>query len=393
MRLRDYLVDVVPKSPLYSAVRRGWIKPIAPLTLTFSVTPACQSRCLTCQIGQRFSEQPRLTQKNLSLAEIETVFSALGPIYFFNVSGGEPFMRTDLAEIIRLACLYLKPRLIHIPTNALEPETIEKTTRKILDVIDKHGPSSVSLTIKPSIDGIGEIHDKIRGISGNFAKLEQTLDRLLALKKHHPRLHVDLGTVISVYNIDHLDELETWVHNRGVDSYRHEIAENRYEFHNQADAISPTPAVYARLIGGFKDKIKKNLQHKTRLTQATESVRLVYYEVALKIIQEGRQVTPCYGGISNIHLNYDGEVWPCCVLGTDKSLGNVRLFEGDIQRLLQSEQATVSRSYISDGHCACPLANQWLNNILLHPRWMLRVLFQFLAVLIRSYKFSTDSTP
>ena len=51
MRLIDYVTRVAPRSPYYEATRRGWVRPINPLTLTFSVTAACQSRCKTCNIG------------------------------------------------------------------------------------------------------------------------------------------------------------------------------------------------------------------------------------------------------------------------------------------------------------------------------------------------------
>jgi hypothetical protein len=108
-------------------------------------------------------------------------------------------------------------------------------------------------------------------------------------------------------------------------------------------------------------------------------VRLVYYDVAVQILKQRRQVTPCYGGISNIHMNYDGEIWPCCVLGGEQSLGRVREFSYDVQALLRSAQARTARRYIADGHCACPLANQWLNNVLLTPRHMLKVLFTLLV--------------
>ena len=119
MKLRDYVLRIAPKALYYEATRRGWVKPINPLTFTFSVTAACQSRCKTCNIGNLYLANPQVVKHNLSLEEIEQVFASLGPIYFFNISGGEPFMRPDLAEIIRLACIYLRPRLIHIPTTLL----------------------------------------------------------------------------------------------------------------------------------------------------------------------------------------------------------------------------------------------------------------------------------
>ena len=391
MKLTDYITDVAPRAVLFELTRRGWRKPSNPLTLTFSVTAACQSRCKTCNIGNVYLANPKLAKENLSLEEIEKVFKSLGRVYFFNVSGGEPFMRSDLAEIIRLACIHLKPRLIHIPTNAISPRFIDKTTRKILEYMDEYAPASTPISIKPSIDGIGKMHDYVRGVEGNFEMLERTIDVLLAIRAENPRLHVDLGTVISNFNIHHLDAIEDWVHQRGIESYRHEIAEQRAEFHNLGDPITPPVEVYERLTARFKNKILRNIKKKAWLTRTTEAVRLVYYDVAVQILKERRQVTPCYGGISNIHMNYNGDIWPCCVLGNENQMGNVRKSDYDIQALLRSQQATEARQYIAAGNCACPLANQWLNNVLLTPRHMLKVLYTLL--LMTFWKAPDEAAP
>lgn len=379
MKLTDYLFEIAPKAMLYEMARRGLINPPNPLTLTYSVTAACRSLCKTCSIGRVYLENPELAKQDLSLEEIERVFKSLGHIYFFNVSGGEPFMRMDLAEIIKLAAIHLKPSLMHIPTNALAPRAIEKMTHKILDYMDEYLPASVPISIKPSIDGIGEMHDFVRGVKGNWEKLDETIDRLLAIRAKRPRLHVDLGTVISNLNIHHLDEIEDWVHRRGVESYRHEIAEQRVEFHNIGDPITPPPDVYEKLTREFADKIIRNIKNKAFLTRTTEAVRVAYYDVAIQILKQRRQVTPCYGGISNIQMNYGGDLWPCCVLADEQTMGNVRDFDYDIKKLLTSKQAKSAKKYIADKNCACPLANQWLTNVLLTPRHMVKALYTLLV--------------
>ncbi|MCP4403865.1 MAG: hypothetical protein GY801_41985 [bacterium] len=375
MKLRDYVFDVAPRALFYELARRGLMRPPNPLTITYSVTAACRSLCKTCNIGRTYLDNPELTRQELSLEEIEQVFKSLGPTYFFNVSGGEPFMRMDLAEICRLAFIHLKPHLISIPTNSLAPRAIETTTLRILEYMEAYLPASVPLSVKPSIDGVGAMHDYVRGIKGNFVKLEETIDRLLAIRAKNPRLLVDLGTVISNFNLHHLHELEDWVHARGIGAYRHEIAEQRVEFHNIGDPITPPPDVYEQLTLEFAEKIVGNIKNKSFLTRTTEAVRVAYYHVAVQILKQRRQVTPCYGGLANIHLDYNGEMWPCCILGGEQSMGNVRDWEYDVQQLLASEQANAVKHYIADGHCACPLASQWLNNVLLTPRHMLRVLY------------------
>jgi hypothetical protein len=184
------------------------------------------------------------------------------------------------------------------------------------------------------------------------------------------------------------------VHARGIESYRHEVAEQRAEFHNLGDPITPPASVYRELAERFRRKIARHIRGKALLTRTTEAVRVVYYDVAARILEERRQVTPCLGGISNIHMNYNGEIWPCCVLGGDRPLGSVRDWDYDIQALLRSDQARESRKYIADGNCACPLANQWLNNVLLTPRHLLKVLYtMFLEFPRAARKAGTERRP
>jgi len=122
----------------------------------------------------------------------------------------------------------------------------------------------------------------------------------------------------------------------------------------------------------FTRKITANIRSKRSLARTTEALRLVYYEIAGRILEEKRQVIPCYAGISNMHLNYDGGVWPCCVLGYDKEFGNLRDFQYDFQRVWYSAKAEEIRKFIKKGGCACPLANQAYSNILIHTRSLLK---------------------
>jgi MoaA/NifB/PqqE/SkfB family radical SAM enzyme len=373
MNARDYLRYLFPKTLNYRGARMGVVKPGNPITLTYSITAACQSKCKTCNIGLKYQQDPKRKERDLNLEEIERVFQTLGPVYFFNISGGEPFLRADLPEIIKLACRYLKPRIIHTPTNAIASDRIRKMTLECLDIIDQYDPT-VPFTIKPSIDGVGPLHDEIRGVKGNFSQLEKTISYLKEIEKDHENFHLELGTVISNFNIEHLSEIEDYVHSLGVQSYRNEIAEQRTEFFNLEDPITPDAETYERLVREFSEKIRKNIAKKRKLTKTTESLRLVYYDLVIRILRENRQVIPCFAGISNVHINFDGEVWPCCVLGYSQPLGSLRAEEYDFQRIWHSQQAARVRKYIKDGNCACPLANQAYSNILCSPKYLIKVI-------------------
>jgi len=369
MKAKDYITRLLPKIAQYKLSRSGILKPGSPITLTYSVTAACQSKCKTCHIGSRYQKNPEIRQRDLNLDEVGRIFESMGQIYFFNVSGGEPYLRDDLPQVVKLACRYLKPRMFHIPTNALASERIRDLTEHCLEILEEYD-LNVPLTVKPSIDGVGSGHDEIRGIKGNFRQLGKTINYLKEIEKRHSNLHLELGTVISNFNIHQLSEIEDYVHSLGVQSYRNEIAEQRAEFFNLGDPITPDSETYERLMVEFAAKIRANLIKKRDLAIITEAFRLVYYDLVVKILKEKRQVIPCYAGISNVHINYDGEVWPCCVLGYCKPMGFLREEGYDFQKVWHSEKADKVRKYIKDGNCACPLANQGYSNILSSPAYL-----------------------
>lgn len=365
MKKSDLFTKLLPYLASYKTNRWFGNKKFNPMTLTYSVTAACQSRCKTCQIGAMYCQDPKRAEKDLTLDEIEKIFSSMKPVYFFNMSGGEPFLRKDLPEIVALACQYLKPRVIHTPTNAIMTGRIIENTEKIIKIIRAYD-QTVPFTVKPSIDGVGELHDEIRGVKGNFDCLLKTIEGLKELEEKYDNFHLELGTVISNFNIGHLDEIEDFVHALGVESYRNEVAECRTEFFNLNDPITPPADVYQRLIKDFARKVEENISKKKKLARTTEAMRVVYYDIAGKILEQKRQVIPCYAGVSNVHINFDGGVWPCCVLGYEKQMGNLREFRYDFDALWHSKEAEEVRKYIKGKNCACPLANQAYSNELLH---------------------------
>jgi len=336
-------------------------------------------------IWKLYQKEPHKKDQELRIEEIKKIFGSVGHVYFFNVSGGEPFLRRDLSEIVRLAIQYLKPKVIHIPTNALMPKVIEREVEKMLRRM-KQIDYMVPITVKPSMDGVGDEHDRIRGVKGNFEKLLDTVGRLKELQKTFPFFHVELGTVISRENFNRIDEISEFAHSLGVESYRNEIAEQRSEFFNIGDPITPNANEYKDTIKTFARRIRDNVNQKRHLARITESLRLVYYDIAIKILEENRQVIPCYAGISNVQMNPYGDIWPCCVLGFAQNMGNVRDYDYDFQELFHSEQAQKVRKYIKEGNCACPLANQAYSNILCHFPSMIKFVRNVLSSGIGSAK-------
>jgi len=372
-----YIREVLPKIIRYRLHMLGLISPGTPLNLTFSVTNACQSRCRTCAIWKLYEDNPSRRNEELNIDEIEKVFQSLGHVYIFNVSGGEPFLRPDLPQIVRLACEYLMPAVIHIPTNALAVELVEHRTMEILRIIRDIDPA-VQLTLKPSLDHIGERHDALRGVKGNFDKVLALFHRLKALQADFKNLHVELGTIISRWNVNDIEEISGFIAGLRPDSYRNEIAEQRSELFNREDPVTPIPEEYRKAVNIFLKQASARGKYRPFFQRLNNAVRLVYYDLAIRIMQEKRQVIPCYAGISNAHMSPYGDIWPCCTLGYEMSMGNVRRYDYDFMALWTSLRADQTREYIRQGNCYCPMANQTYSNMLMNIPSMAKVMIKVL---------------
>jgi MoaA/NifB/PqqE/SkfB family radical SAM enzyme len=368
-----YMKEIIPKIVHYRLARLGLVSPGMPLNFTFSVTNVCQSKCRTCNIWEIYKKNPEKRQEELKIEEIERIFRSMGHVYIFNVSGGEPFLRPDIVGIIELACKYLTPGVIHIPTNAIAIDKTEILVVEILKSVQDIAPST-QVTIKPSLDHIGEKHDDIRGVKGNFNKVMTLFNRLKEIQLEYPNLHAELGTVISLWNVEDVEEIASFVTGLGVDSYRNEIAEQRSEMFNMGNAITPSPEEYENAINLFISHVKTSMRDRKSFQKTTNAFRLVYYDLAIRILKQKTQVITCYAGISNVHMSPYGDVWACCTLGYEKSMGNIRDYGYDFQTIWNGEQAKKVREYIRKGNCHCPLANQAYSNILLHGPSLLNVI-------------------
>lgn len=368
-----YINDILSKIPRYHLARANLSSPGKPFNLTFSVTNVCQSHCKTCNIWEIYKNNPEKLAEELTLPEIEKIFQSIGHVYIFNVSGGEPFLRPDFVEIIEAACRFLTPGVIHIPTNAIAEKRVIGQTRKIIHLLRSEYPST-RLTIKPSLDHIDSRHDEIRGVPGNFEKVMCLFDTLRAMKPEFEKLYVELGTVISRWNVEDIEEIVGVITKLDTDGYRNEIAEQRNEMHNMQDPITPNAAQYRKAIRYFVSELKRNMKNRRMFNRITNSFRLEYYDLAIRILDEQKQVIPCFAGISNAHMTPYGDIWACCTLGYDRPMGNLRNYQYDFQRLWNSREAKEVRGYIKAGKCFCPMANQMYSNILLHGPSLMRVL-------------------
>jgi len=342
------IARVLARVPLFKLYRRtGWPE-MLPLNLTLSPSPKCNSRCLTCNIWMKREDE-------LTLDEWDKVLASLGRApYWFTISGGEPLMYPHVVDLARLAYQHCRPGVINIPTNGILSSIPER-----VELIARSCPDS-QLIINLSLDGVGEKHDLIRGFPGNFKKLEQRLGQLLALRERLGNLTIGIHSVISTFNMGDVDELITYADRSGADQFITEIAEPRVELDTVGLPITPGTADYAKAI----DRVIEYVEGKRfkGMARFTEALRIEYYKLVKRILDEQDQVIDCYAGWVSAHIYSDGTVWPCCVRADD--LGNLRDHGYDFKKIWFGRKIKEVRRSIAAKECHCTLANASYTNLL-----------------------------
>jgi MoaA/NifB/PqqE/SkfB family radical SAM enzyme len=356
------MMGLLPRLPNYVAFRRlGRPRPF-PFNLVVSVTYRCNSRCKTCNVWKRSADE-------LTAEEWERVFSNIGATpYYLTFSGGEPFLREDIAGIVAAAVRLCKPSIITIPTNALLTSVVPRRVEEIATAAN-----GIELGVNVSLDGVGEEHDTIRGVKGNYDRALETYRALRALS--YPNLTLSIHTVVSRFNVQRLPQIYAELSRLKPDSYISEVAEERVELGTTGMDITPSPEEYAR-VADFLAAEARNGTH-TGLARITQAFRAQYYELAKRILAERRQVIPCYAGFSSAHIAPDGDVWSCCTRA--EPLGNLRETNYDLRPIWLGERAEAVRRSIAAGECYCPMANVSYSNMLLHPPTLVRVARQVLT--------------
>jgi len=350
-------VQLLSKLPAFHAFRILGKPSLFPVNLTISLLYSCNSRCLTCNIYLK-------KVKRFTPQEYEKLFRHLGKApYWFTFSGGEPFLRKDIGEIVKLAYTHCEPGIINIPTNGSLPEHVGRQVEDIL----KHCTRS-EVIINLSLDQLGEEHDRIRGLKDNFKKAMQTY-RILKSLKHYPNLTIGIHTVISNFNVDEFREIYHGLIRLEPDSYITEIAEQRVELGTMGEPITPDLERYARAIDYLRAQMRR--QKVNGVAQVTQAFRYEYYQLVKQILSRQTQVIPCFAGIMSAQIAPDGEVWPCCIRAD--SMGNLRDYDYDFKKVWTSGQAKKIRRSIRNKECHCPLANASYTNMLASPRTLIRV--------------------
>lgn len=284
---------------------------------TVIVTYRCNARCNMCSRYKR----PSSPDEEISLDTIRK----LPPMYFTNITGGEPFIRTDLKDIVRE--LYKKSDRIVISTNGF-------FTDRIIDLCEEFP----NVGIRISIEGLEETNNAIRGLDDGFNRGYTTLKKLVEM--HHP----DVGFGMTVQDENAKDLVPLY---KLSDELNMEFAtaslHNSFYFVESNNIIKDRPMVAKNFENLINELLKSNSPKKW--------FRAYFNHGLINYIYGQKRLLPCDMAFDTFFIDPYGDVMPCNGTKEKEVMGNLN--EQSWDELWNSEQAEKVRKKVRSCNRNC----------------------------------------
>lgn len=332
----------------YLTVVRERVRPRRFHSLFLFVTSRCNSVCRTCFYFDKLNSRDDLT-----FDEIRRISESAPPFRKLWLSGGEPFLREELAEIVAVFVRNNGVREVNLPTNGLLPEKIFRAVDGMLSLCP-----DLSIDLNFSLDGLANTHDAIRGVPNNFQRTLATLEEAARRYRGMRRLRKNVVSVITRENYQELVALALHILEQGrADGHYFEVirgtapdmslkqlsGERLAELHR---LLMPVHRHYAR-------KLFSGLPGPARFFATMYylgNVRL-HFELHEKCFDRPRRwPMACTAGETSLVVDHNGAFRACELRGI---VGNLREFDFDVRAALASPALRSEVARIPGDNCWC----------------------------------------
>lgn len=302
----------------------------APLLVNLEITKRCNLRCIHCNIRKTPETYSDIINKEFSTSEVKQIVDSLKVLgtKYISISGGEPFLRKDIFELIE----YIKNNGfgLHISSNGLLIK--EDVANRINDL----GLDTISI----SLDAVNpELHDKIRGVKYAFDMAIEAIKNLKNCKDRH--IQIGISPIITDVNLDDLPKLVDFAKDLGVDAIRFQpwhisLGHNETEtmLNIKTDRLENLDNIIEQVI----DRTKKCGIYTNSDT---------YLRGVKKYFQDKERIdVECFAGSFTCNIDWLGNVVACAFIS---HIGNVR--EESFGDIWNSQRFNDVRRDITKGNC------------------------------------------
>jgi len=265
--------------------------------------------------------------------------------------GGDVFLRKDV--VIDL-CRLLKASgcQVHIPTNA---NLVDE------EIVDKLSPTVQAMYI--SIDGPGELQDRVRGVEGSSRRTLNALNLFRKARGCQPTPRLICNTTVSRYNYDKLLQIGEQAVGAGFDEIHYEYVGQFTPEHVRRSAVAgqvPSPIyiqtgdesclIEPAMAEGLRNQLKAARELGARFTVSGQRFNVVTINIDTisdRNLVEGT-VPPrrCFMEKTSIVIDPCGNIVPCLFFD-NSSLGNIR--QGALDASLEVQERLEFRKAHKNG--------------------------------------------
>jgi MoaA/NifB/PqqE/SkfB family radical SAM enzyme len=302
-----------------------------PFLIVF-INSICNLTCEHCFYWESLNKKDDLT-----FEEFDKLTAELGQVENLYLSGGEPFLRPEFAEIVELFLARNGVKQVYVPTNGYFTDRTEAALRRIL--------TSKTLQLfacEISLDGMPEYHDRFRGNPRSFAKAMETYDMLVRLQAEDPRLRIHSISTATNENLEELKQLTSYLFERCPKMDHHNLAIIRGDRKNpslQGPQLGAYDALYKHLRGVWAEREKGRFGG---------IIDPMLNWAKRKTIDRQTQVVPCKAGRLSGVVYANGDVSFC---ETHAPLGNLR--SQSFFDIWDSPKAKQLRADVAAKKCFC----------------------------------------
>lgn len=277
---------------------------------TVIVTYRCNARCNMCN---RY-KAPSRPEDEISLETIRK----LPEMYFTNITGGEPFIREDLKDIVRE--LYKKSERIVISTNGFFTDRIVELCREFPNV-----------GIRISIEGLENTNNEIRGLEDGFNRGYTTLKTLREMGMKD----VGFGMTVQDRNASDLVALYDLSDEMGMEFATASL-------HNSFYFVESNNIIHDRLMvaQNFEDLVNRLLKSNS----PKKWFRAYFNHGLINYIFSQKRLLPCDMSFDTFFIDPFGDVMPCNGTREKEVMGNLK--EQSWEELWDSPEAEAVRKKV-----------------------------------------------
>lgn len=329
-------------------VLRDRVRPIQFNSLFLFVTSRCNSLCRTCFYFDRLNSRDDLT-----FEQIRKIAETAPPFRKLWLSGGEPFLRPELAEIVSLFARHCGIRHVNLPTNGLMKERIFEQVEKMLELAPE-----VTIDLNFSLDGLANTHDAIRGVPNNFERTLETMEEAARRYWGERRLRRNVLSVVTSENYQEIVRLSIELAGRGdIDGHYFEVARGEMPDPSLKRLTREQVATLHRKLMTIHRHYAESLF--AHLSGVARRIATAYYLGNLRLhfdlhesCLEGPRRWPmaCTAGQSTMVVDHNGKFRACEMRGV---VGDLAEFDYDATKAIGSGPMVSEVEAIQGANCWC----------------------------------------